>query len=155
MDGLSGRRRRLRAATRSDERIDTMINDGTFRSLEPEVFVGWCYRRKDRVLDECPDSEVRRSCRTFRSELRNRRTLVPRFRSSQTDSRQSWCELRVRGTSTDGAPDALRGRRHVDMADAERRERVQDRVHDSLWRRARSRLPGAFDAERIAIRRDP
>src|SRR5207302_727056 len=49
----------------------------------------------------------------------------------------------------DRAPDLLRRERDVDVADAERRERVDDRVHDRRRRHAGGAFADAFDAEGV------
>src|SRR5262245_39788765 len=50
-------------------------------------------------------------------------------------------------------PHALRRERHVEVPDPERRERVDDRVHDRGRRGDRPRLAGALDAERVHLGR--
>ena len=46
-------------------------------------------------------------------------------------------------------PDALRRRRHLDVADAEFAERIDDRVDDDAERRRRAALAGRAHAERM------
>src|SRR5437764_6579516 len=53
----------------------------------------------------------------------------------------------------DGAPDPLCGRRHVDVMDAERPERVQDGIDDRWRRRDAATLAGPLHAERIGTAR--
>ena len=68
--------------------------------------------------------------------------------------------VELAGSSTsssacDRFPDALGRRRHVDVGDAERRERVDDRVHHRRGRGDRARLADALDAHRVRrARRD-
>ena len=49
----------------------------------------------------------------------------------------------------DRAPQAFGRQRHLDMADAERLQRVDDGVGDRRRRADRAGLAAAFDAERI------
>src|SRR5579862_7087025 len=49
----------------------------------------------------------------------------------------------------DRAPDALRGGRHVDVADAELAERVDERIHHRRQRTGASGFAASLGAERV------
>src|SRR3982074_3264861 len=53
----------------------------------------------------------------------------------------------------DRLPDAFGRRRHVDVADAVFRERIDDRVHDRDQRAGAARFAAALDAERVGLGR--
>ena len=63
------------------------------------------------------------------------------------------CQCRSNVASAEWPPDLLRRERQVESADAERLERVHDRVRDGRRRADRARLADALDPERIARRR--
>src|SRR5262249_41916050 len=46
-------------------------------------------------------------------------------------------------------PYARRRRRHIDVVDPDRAQRIHDRIHHRRWRPDRPRLAYAFDAQRV------